>query len=152
MAHQSWSVINIRKPIGRLRLVAILEGISYLLLGITMPLKYILDIPEPNLFVGMTHGWLFILYIILSLQNIRIYHWSIKISLLILGASLLPFATFFADRILFKPTSDLDWNNNKLYFINKVNQLFIFCFKYCASHRRKLYKYIFIPTLILSSN
>ncbi|MFK7951219.1 MAG: DUF3817 domain-containing protein [Ekhidna sp.] len=101
-------MINLKKPIGRLRLVAILEGISYLMLGITMPLKYILDIPEPNLVVGMAHGWLFILYVILCLQNIRMYHWNFKISLLILGASLLPFATFVADNILFKPTSELD--------------------------------------------
>lgn len=96
--------MNLKTPIGRLRLIAILEGVSYLLLAITMPLKYFLDIPEPNFVVGMAHGWLFILYIALCLQNTRIYHWNIKITLLILAASLIPFATFFADSILFKPT------------------------------------------------
>lgn len=100
--------MNLRTPIDRLRFVAILEGISYLLLAVTMPLKYLLDIPEPNFVVGMAHGWLFILYIILCLQNIRIHQWNFKISLLILAASLLPFATFFADKILFRPTSKLD--------------------------------------------
>jgi integral membrane protein len=96
--------MNLKAPIGRLRLVAILEGISYLLLGITMPLKYMLEIPEPNFIVGMAHGWLFILYIALCLQSIKIQKWNWKISLLILAASLIPFATFFADNILFKPT------------------------------------------------
>ncbi len=105
-------MINIKKPIGRLRIVAILEGISYLMLGITMPLKYILDILEPNLIVGMAHGWLFILYIILCFQNIRIYQWNLKISLLILVASLIPFATFFADSILFKPTENEQLSSN----------------------------------------
>jgi integral membrane protein len=99
--------MNLKAPIGRLRLVAILEGISYLLLALTMPIKYMLDIPEPNFIVGMTHGWLFILYIILCFQNIRIHKWSLKISLLILAASLIPFATFYADKILFKPTENV---------------------------------------------
>lgn len=39
-----------------LRVVAILEGISYLLLFITMPLKRLYAMPEPNYFVGMAHG------------------------------------------------------------------------------------------------
>lgn len=96
--------MNLKTPIGRLRLIAILEGISYLMLAITMPLKYILEIPEPNFIVGMAHGWLFILYIALCLQNIKIQKWNFKISLLVLAASLIPFATFFADSILFKPS------------------------------------------------
>lgn len=42
------------------RYTAILEGISYLLFGLTMPLKYMYDILEPNFYVGMAHGLLFI--------------------------------------------------------------------------------------------
>lgn len=94
--------MTLKRPIDRLRLVAIVEGISYLLLAITMPLKYVLQIPQPNYVVGMAHGVLFIAYIILCLQNILIHRWSFKISILILAASLVPFATFYADHKLFR--------------------------------------------------
>lgn len=94
--------MTFKTPLGRLRTFAILEGISYLLFGITMPLKYAMDIPEPNYLVGMAHGWLFILYIIFCLQCIRIYRWSVVTSLLVLAASLIPFGTFVADAKVFK--------------------------------------------------
>ncbi|MBU2913411.1 DUF3817 domain-containing protein [Reichenbachiella agariperforans] len=97
--------MNIKSPIGRLRFLAILEGISYLLFGITMPMKYMLGIPEPNYIVGMAHGWLFILYLLFCFQNIMIHKWSFKTSVLALGASLVPFGTFVADAKIFKPES-----------------------------------------------
>lgn len=95
--------MNIKTSLGRFRLVAILEGISYLLFAITMPLKYMLDIKEPNMVVGMAHGWLFIAYIILALQNIFKYKWGWKTAGLALAASLLPFGTFVVDHKILKP-------------------------------------------------
>ncbi len=50
------------------RTTAILEGISYIsLFAITMPLKYLADLPMPNKYVGYAHGGLFIAYIILAI-------------------------------------------------------------------------------------
>ncbi|MBT33531.1 MAG: hypothetical protein CMO01_28030 [Thalassobius sp.] len=97
--------MNFKSAIGRLRLFAILEGISYLLFGITMPLKYGLGIKEPNLYVGMAHGWLFIIYVILCIQNIYLKKWSFKVAFFALVASLIPFGTFVADAKIFKPES-----------------------------------------------
>ena len=94
--------MELNTPIGRLRLLAILEGISYLLFAITMPLKYMLDIREPNFYVGMAHGWLFILYIVSCLQNIYIQKWGLQTSGFALIASLIPFGTFYADNKIFK--------------------------------------------------
>lgn len=94
--------MNWKTSIGRLRLLAILEGVSYLLFAVTMPLKYMLDIREPNLYVGMIHGWLFILYGIFCLQNIYIYKWGMRTSALALIASLIPLGTFYADHKIFK--------------------------------------------------
>ncbi len=86
-----------------LRLWAVLEGISYLLLfGVTMPLKRIYGIPEPNFFVGMAHGVLFIAYCLWVLLVAREEKWTFKIIFLALIASLLPFGTFIADKKLFK--------------------------------------------------
>lgn len=90
-------------PIGRLRLAAILEGISYLLFAVTMPLKYMLEIPEPNFVVGLAHGILFIAYNFLVLQNALIYRWGWGKALWSFAASIIPFGTFVADAKWFKP-------------------------------------------------
>lgn len=97
--------MKLKTPIGRLRLLALLEGISYLLFAITMPLKYKLDIREPNFYVGLIHGWLFILYGIFCLQNIYIHKWGVKTSFIALIASLIPFGTFYADFRIFNRIS-----------------------------------------------
>ena len=53
----------LKTKINQLRLLAYLEGISFLvLIGIGMPLKYVFALPEPNLYIGMIHGLLFIAY------------------------------------------------------------------------------------------
>ncbi len=92
----------IKNPLGRLRLVAFIEGCSYLLLGFTMILKYKFSLPQPNYIVGSAHGILFVLYIVLLLQVAFIHRWnSIKIFMAFL-ASLIPFGTFYADKVLFK--------------------------------------------------
>ena len=95
--------MDIRSSLGRLRIIGYLEGISYLLFAVTMPLKYMYGIKEPNYYVGMIHGVLFILYIAAALQNIVALRWNYKISLSVLAASLIPFATFIVDSKLLKP-------------------------------------------------
>ncbi len=84
--------------IGRLRIAGFLEGLSYLLLlGIAMPLKYIYGLPQAVQMIGMAHGILFILYILLAIQGKIVYRWPLM-KLLWLGvASLLPFGPFVAD-------------------------------------------------------
>ena len=80
-----------------LRLLAILEGISYILFGLTMPMKYIWEIKEPNYYVGMIHGVLFILYCIYVLLAAKKYSWNFLKTFIIGFASLIPFGTFWAD-------------------------------------------------------
>ena len=76
------------------RIVAFAEGVSYLLLlFIAVPVKYILD---NDLFVkilGMPHGVFFIIYILLAIRFILIKT-SIKVSMIILVASLVPLEHF----------------------------------------------------------
>lgn len=82
----------------QLRLLAILEGISYLSFGLTMPLKYIWDITEPNFIVGIAHGVLFIAYCLWVVMNHYVQKWNIRTTGILLIASLIPFMTFWADR------------------------------------------------------
>jgi integral membrane protein len=58
--------------------------------------------PLPNYIVGMAHGVLFMMYIILVLQVAFLLKWNfIKIFLALL-ASFIPFGTFYADKKLFR--------------------------------------------------
>ena len=85
----------------RLRWVGIIEGVSYLvLLLIAMPLKYIANEPIYVRYVGMAHGCLFILYVLLLLQAAIEEKWSIFRVVWLFCASLLPIGTFITDRQL----------------------------------------------------
>lgn len=94
----------LRTPLGRLRLIGYLEGISFLvLLFIAMPLKYLAHQPAAVKTVGMAHGLLFVLYVFLLIQNTIELSWSWRKAALGFVASLLPLGTFWADRRLFQP-------------------------------------------------
>ena len=80
-----------------LRITAWSEGISFLLFGISMPLKYGFDIPQPNYVIGMAHGILFILYNLMILRNTSKNKWNIKQVIFLCFLSLLPFGTFYGD-------------------------------------------------------
>ncbi len=88
--------------LGRLRIVAFMEGCSYLLLGFTMVLKYKFSMPLPNYIVGSAHGFLFVLYIILLLQVAFLHRWNLLKMFFAFVASLVPFGTFYADKKLFR--------------------------------------------------
>ena len=92
----------LKSALGRLRVVAFLEGCSYLLLGITMILKYKFSMPQPNYIVGLAHGILFVLYIVLLLHVSFLHRWNILKMLWAFLASLIPFGTFYADKKLFR--------------------------------------------------
>ncbi len=93
----------LKTQLGRLRILAFAEGTSFLLiLFVTMPLKYIYDMPGPNQIVGMIHGLLFVLYCLLVIQVKIEHNWNTKMLLLALLASVIPFGTFWADKRLFR--------------------------------------------------
>ncbi|CAD9195863.1 hypothetical protein F994_00309 [Acinetobacter bohemicus ANC 3994] len=84
-----------------LRVVGLLEGLSFLLLlFIAMPMKYMFDNPVLVKYVGMGHGVLFILFLIVLFAVCEKQKWSITIFLMGLAASILPFGPFVFDRKL----------------------------------------------------
>ncbi len=93
--------MTLNTVLGQLRILAILEGISYLLLVPTVILKYGYEIGLPNKIVGSIHGLLFILYSVWVVYYARKKKWNLMKTLICLAASLFPFATFIVDdRIL----------------------------------------------------
>lgn len=81
--------------IGMFRFIAILEGVSTLLLFfIAMPLKYFANMPWAVKYAGWVHGILFMLYIALLIQVFLKYKWSLAQVLMAFLASLVPFGPF----------------------------------------------------------
>lgn len=83
------------------KITAILEGISYLALFSNM-----LFIKPTNLVlyktllypIGMSHGVLFIGYVLLAIILRSACKWDLKTFAIILAASLIPFGTFYIEK------------------------------------------------------
>lgn len=89
--------------LGRFRLIALLEGVSFLvLLCIAMPIKYFAGYPDVVKYTGWVHGVLFVLYMFLLLQVWKKDKWRFGKVLLAFLASLIPFGTFLLDNRLKK--------------------------------------------------
>jgi integral membrane protein len=97
--------MNFSNTLSSLRLFGFMEGCSFLLFALTMPLKYGLHINWPNQVVGMAHGLLFIIYLLLVFLVSREYKWSLTTQFWAYLASLLPFGTFVADAKIFRKTT-----------------------------------------------
>lgn len=81
------------------RIVSILEGVSYLLLlFIATPIKYFAGNDSFVKLLGMPHGLLFIVYVILAIMLKLEFKWELKKTLVILAASVIPFGTFYIDK------------------------------------------------------
>ena len=97
----------LRTTLGRLRLVGLAEGVSFLvLLGIAMPLKYFAGLPLLVRVVGLVHGILFVLFVLAVFEAVGSLRWSTRQVALALLASLLPFGTLLLDRRLRRQSVD----------------------------------------------
>jgi len=81
--------------------IAVLEGVSYLVLFANM---LIMKPTNPELYktllypIGMSHGILFIAYVLLAFVLKKSQEWDFKDFSVVLIASLLPFATFYVEK------------------------------------------------------
>lgn len=81
------------------RIISLLEGISYLLLlFIATPIKYSQGNPEYVKMLGMPHGILFMLYVVLAIVLKKEMKWGNKTLGIVLLASIIPFGTFYVDK------------------------------------------------------
>lgn len=93
----------IATSLGRFRIVALLEGISTLLLFfVAMPLKYIAGQPLMVKYAGWAHGALFVLFLLALIPVVIERAWSWKKVAWSLLASLFPFGTFILDAKLLR--------------------------------------------------
>ncbi len=90
--------------IGRLRLIAFLEGVSLLVLVfVAVPFKYILESPAMVKSLGPIHGVLFLLFFFYALRISIEHDWSFKkTTWKVLLSSLVPFGTFYVDHTILR--------------------------------------------------
>jgi len=85
-----------KDPLYRLRAIALIEGFSFIfLLFVSVPLKYFMGMADFSFTVGLTHGYLFLTYIILAIDTLirrRINGLQFAFALLV---SIIPFGTFY---------------------------------------------------------
>lgn len=81
------------------RIIALLEGVSYiLLLFIATPIKYLYNDPQYVKMLGMPHGILFMAYVAFAIFISPEMKWSKRTLWIVLIASIIPFGTFYIDK------------------------------------------------------
>ncbi|MBW8687053.1 DUF3817 domain-containing protein [Chitinophaga rhizophila] len=97
----------LKTPIGRLRVIGFLEGVSLIILiFIAMPLKYWAGEPAMVKMVGMVHGLLFTLFVLVTLSVAVTYNWKFfQTTWKVLLACMIPFGTFYIDKYVLKPAT-----------------------------------------------
>jgi integral membrane protein len=99
----SETVNTLPKAQREMRTVGIWEGISFLLLlFVAMPLKYFAGFPKAVSVVGMLHGVLVVAFIYTIINAITSSGLTVKKGIVAFLASLLPFGTFFLDKLVFE--------------------------------------------------
>lgn len=90
----------LKTPIGRLRLLGYIEGLSLLvLLFIAVPLKYAAGDPSLSKIMGPLHGALFLLFIFNTLSVGVEQQWKFRqTTYKVMLACIIPFGTFYIDR------------------------------------------------------
>ena len=81
------------------KITGIVEGISAILLFfVAMPLKYIFDNPAFIRPIGMAHGILFTIYVLLAVILKFQKDWDLKKFGIIILGSIIPLGTFYVDK------------------------------------------------------
>ncbi len=95
--------MNLKSNLSVLRVLALLEGISAILLTLVTISKYAFDyyIHIINYSIGLAHGVLFVAYCVWVLIVAFEKKWKVMPILLSLAASIFPTGTFFADHYIF---------------------------------------------------
>jgi integral membrane protein len=93
--------VNLRPALLRYRVIAYVVGVALILLVVIgMPMKYLADNPVLVETVGPAHGFLYIVYLVLSADLARRAGWGLKFTVLVLLAGTVPFVSFYAERVV----------------------------------------------------
>jgi len=81
-----------------LRLVVVVEAISWLALIVATIVKYSADAPLGVQILGPTHGTLFLIYVGLTIEVRKRLQWDRRTTLIVLADAIIPFGGFVVAR------------------------------------------------------
>lgn len=84
---------DLSTPAKRFRFVAVLEAITWAALLVAMFFKWVLGHTEAVAIPGMTHGIVFVLFVVISIVTAISLRWSLSVTALALVSSLPPFGS-----------------------------------------------------------
>ena len=87
-----------RGALARYRVLAYVVGVGLLALVAAMVLKYGFDNTGPLAVVGPAHGFLYMVYLVFTFDLALKSRWSVKGTLLVLIAGMIPFVSFVVER------------------------------------------------------
>jgi integral membrane protein len=82
----------------RYRVMAYITGVFLLLLCLNMILKYVLNQHGIGSWVPITHGWLYLIYVIVTVDLWFRTRLDVKKTVLVVLAGTIPFMSFVAER------------------------------------------------------
>lgn len=89
---------SLRGGLLRYRVLAYATGVALLGLTVAFILKYAAAEPGMMSWIGVTHGVLYMLYLVVAIDLALKARWSIKGTVLVLIAGTIPFLSFVAER------------------------------------------------------
>jgi integral membrane protein len=93
------SVPGLRPALLRYRVIAYVVGVMLLLLVfVAMPIKYIGDDPSAMNVIGPLHGFLYVVYLLATLDLGRRARFGLEKMVLVALAGTIPFLSFVAER------------------------------------------------------
>ena len=93
------TVPGLRSALTRYRVIAYVVGVMLLLLVfVAMPLKYFADDPSAMNVIGPLHGFLFVFYLLATLDLARRARFTLVRTVLVGLAGTIPFLSFVAER------------------------------------------------------
>jgi integral membrane protein len=95
---QAVPAAGIRGALGRYRVMAYVVGVGLLTLCASMILDYGFGQDQYTKIVGPVHGFLYIVYFLATVDLALKARWSVKGTILILLAGMIPFVSFIAER------------------------------------------------------
>jgi integral membrane protein len=98
VSEQAATTSRVRTALGRFRVMAYVVGVGLLALCAAMVLAYGFDQHQFTKIVGPVHGFLYIVYFLATVDLALKARWSVKATLLVLLAAMIPFLSFVAER------------------------------------------------------
>ena len=97
---------GVRGALARYRVMAYIVGVGLLALCFSMIMEYVFDQDQYTALVGPAHGFLYIVYLVATVDLAIKARWSMKGTILVMLSGVVPFISFIAERRVSRKVRD----------------------------------------------